>query len=156
MKKSNKAVLIHNRFCQIFLSEVCDLLSKKFEKNPFTAYQAIVIHGITSSVINQTVYQFFACSLCFSKLFCLVGALKADSKTIIVPDDYTDIQEAINNANPVDTVHVKKGTHYHEGAIYGERAFAYIINKSISLVGEDSKTTILKPQYTHKNRLRSV
>ena len=57
----------------------------------------------------------------------------AESKTIVVPDDYGHIQDAINAASESDTVYVKKGT-YHENIV---------INKSISLIGENLDTTII-------------
>ena len=79
---------------------------------------------------------------------------KAEPKTIVVPDDYPTIQEAIDNARAGDTVYVKKGTYYHDGPI-GKRIDGITIDKPISLIGEDSKTTILKPNYTSINRLRS-
>jgi parallel beta-helix repeat protein len=59
--------------------------------------------------------------------------VKADSKTIIVPDDYGSIQEAINHASDGDTIFIKKG-------VYVENP---IVNKSISLVGEDKDSTII-------------
>jgi parallel beta-helix repeat protein len=55
------------------------------------------------------------------------------SKTIVVPQDYTTINEAINHASAGDTVAVKKG-------IYQENVQ---INNSISIVGEDAKSTII-------------
>ncbi len=67
----------------------------------------------------------------------LVGAphIKAKSRTILVPTDYQTIQEAIDNAIEGDTIFVKKGTYSNQ---------SLIINKPISIVGEESKTTILK------------
>ena len=67
---------------------------------------------------------------------CLIVSLpvKAEPKTITVPDDYPTIQEAINAADQKDTIFVKKGT-YQEEAIN--------INKSISLIGEDIEETTL-------------
>lgn len=62
-----------------------------------------------------------------------VEAVESTSKTIVVPDDYIQIQEAINAANEGDTIFVKKG-YYVENPV---------INKSISLVGEDRDTTII-------------
>jgi len=60
---------------------------------------------------------------------------KADSITIIVPVDYSTIQEAVNAANDGDTIFVKKGT--HEGPINR----TLVIDKSISLMGEDVNST---------------
>ncbi|MEJ2242064.1 MAG: NosD domain-containing protein [Candidatus Bathyarchaeota archaeon] len=57
----------------------------------------------------------------------------AQTKTIVVPDDYTTIQEAISSAAESDTVFVKQG-------IYNENL---TISKSISLLGEDSYNTII-------------
>jgi nitrous oxidase accessory protein len=64
-----------------------------------------------------------------------IEIVKAEPKTIVVPDDYVSIQEAIDNANEGDTVLVKSGTYYNQ---------TVSINKSLSLIGEDSQTTILK------------
>jgi parallel beta-helix repeat protein len=59
--------------------------------------------------------------------------VKADSRIVIVPDDYGSIQEAINHASDGDTVFIKKG-------VYVENP---IVNKSISLVGEDRDSTVI-------------
>jgi parallel beta-helix repeat protein len=53
--------------------------------------------------------------------------------TIIVPDNYPTIQEAINNANDGDTIYVKAGTYYEH----------VVVNKTVSLVGENESTTII-------------
>jgi parallel beta-helix repeat protein len=53
--------------------------------------------------------------------------------TITVPDDYPAIQEAINAAYSGDIIYIKAGT-YNE---------SISINKTISLVGENQKTTII-------------
>jgi parallel beta-helix repeat protein len=58
--------------------------------------------------------------------------VSAAPDVIHVPTDYPTIQEAINKANPGDTIFVHKG-------IY-ERA---IVNKSVSIVGEDRDSTII-------------
>jgi parallel beta-helix repeat protein len=55
------------------------------------------------------------------------------SRLIIVPDNYTTIQEAINNANDNDTIFVRNGT-YHEHVS---------VNKKILLIGENRDTTII-------------
>ena len=56
-----------------------------------------------------------------------------EPRTIIVPDDYPTIQEAINNAGAGDVIYVKAG-------IYEENI---VINESISLIGESRETTII-------------
>jgi nitrous oxidase accessory protein NosD len=63
--------------------------------------------------------------------------VKAEHKTIVVPDDYPTIQAAIDNANARDTVYVKKGTYY---APYYQ---IITIDKSLSLIGEDPRNTTI-------------
>jgi len=62
-----------------------------------------------------------------------IQPVKTQPTTIIVPDDYPTIQEAINNASEGDTILVRSGTYYEN----------VIINKSISLLGENRDTTIV-------------
>ena len=52
--------------------------------------------------------------LAFLITSCIIVPLpvKADPRTIVVPDDYPTIQAAIDKANAGDTVFVKKGTYY--------------------------------------------
>lgn len=64
------------------------------------------------------------------------ATVKAQSKTIVVPNDYTTIQSAIDHANNGDTVFVKKG-YYPE---------TLVVNKSISVIGEDRNLTIIDGQ----------
>jgi nitrous oxidase accessory protein len=59
--------------------------------------------------------------------------IATDSKTITVPYDFSTIQAALNNATDGDTILVKKGT-YMENPV---------INKSISLFGEDLSATVI-------------
>ena len=65
---------------------------------------------------------------------------KSIPETIVVPDEYLHIQEAINAAGQGDTIFVKKGT-------YEEQTLT--INKTISLVGEGASLTIINfhPQW---------
>jgi hypothetical protein len=58
----------------------------------------------------------------------------AESRTIVVPDDYPTIGAAIENAGEGDTIYVKIGT-YEETTL--------TVNKSISLMGEDRVNTVL-------------
>jgi parallel beta-helix repeat protein len=59
--------------------------------------------------------------------------VNADPSTLTVPDNYTTIQEAINNAGSGDTIFVRKG-------IYAENI---VVNKSVILIGEDRGSTII-------------
>jgi len=62
-----------------------------------------------------------------------IQLVKAEPTTIIVPDDYPTIQEAINNANEGDKIFARSGTYY-------EHVF---VNKTVSLIGEDKETTLI-------------
>ncbi len=59
-------------------------------------------------------------------------ALEA-SPTIMVPTGYPTIQEAINAANPGDTIFVSSGTYYEQ----------LVVDKAISLIGENRNTTVI-------------
>ena len=59
---------------------------------------------------------------------------------IYVPDDYPTVQKAINAASSGDTVYVRSGT-YNEDIV---------VNKTISLVGENKETTCI---YGHGGRI---
>jgi parallel beta-helix repeat protein len=59
--------------------------------------------------------------------------VNANPSKLTVPDDYKTIQEAINNAGSGDTIFVRKG-------IYAENI---VVNKSITLIGEDRESTII-------------
>jgi nitrous oxidase accessory protein len=61
--------------------------------------------------------------------------VKAEAKTIIVPDNYPTIAAAIGNATDGDAIFVKKGT-------YEERSI--VIDKAVTLTGEDKVNTIIK------------
>ena len=52
---------------------------------------------------------------------------------IVVPDNYTTIQEAIDYANDNDTIFVRQGTYFEH----------INVNKSLSLIGEGRDTTII-------------
>lgn len=80
-----------------------------------------------------------ALTLILALLFSAVAGARfvkpAMAETIIVPDDYPTIQDAINAANEGDTIFVRKGT--YEGA----ENQTLMINKSISLIGENAENT---------------
>jgi len=71
----------------------------------------------------------FFTALCYGALL----PANATSRTIVVPDDYSTIQEAIGNALEGDTIYVKKG-------VYIENP---VVNKSVSLIGEDRDATVI-------------
>jgi parallel beta-helix repeat protein len=62
-----------------------------------------------------------------------IQSVKTEFRTITVPDDYLTIQEAINYANERDTIFVRNGTYYEN----------VIVNKTLSLIGENKDTTIV-------------
>jgi len=73
-------------------------------------------------------------------LLCLVWTIiptyevvKAEAKTIVVPDDYPTIQEAIDEASEGDIVFIKEGIYYEN----------LLIEKSLSIVGENKLTSII-------------
>ena len=63
--------------------------------------------------------------------------VKAGTRTVIVPDDYSTIQEAIKAAKEGDTIFIKKGNYE------GPTNQTLVINKTVSLIGEDAKNTII-------------
>jgi nitrous oxidase accessory protein len=76
--------------------------------------------------------------VCLTALcFAIPLPAEADAITIVVPDYYPTIQEAIDAANDGDTIFVKKGN--YEAPINQ----TLVIDKSISLIGEDVNSTKL-------------
>ncbi|MBN1358680.1 right-handed parallel beta-helix repeat-containing protein [Candidatus Bathyarchaeota archaeon] len=70
--------------------------------------------------------------------------VEAESQTIVVPDDYSTIQEAVSNAADGDTVLVKNGIYQVD------ENTTIVISKTLSLVGEDpANTTILGASSTY-------
>jgi parallel beta-helix repeat protein len=62
-----------------------------------------------------------------------IQSFGAEHATIVVPDDFHTIQEAINKAGSGDTIRIKAGT-YMENVL---------VNKAISLIGEDRYNTVI-------------
>ena len=91
---------------------------------------------MNKTILRRTFAVLFFVLLSVSSL--AIFNVKAESRTITVPDDYSTIQEAINNAVDGDKVFVKSG-------IYTE---SLIINKKIILEGENKFTTIVKGEGT--------
>jgi parallel beta-helix repeat protein len=74
----------------------------------------------------------------FVLLFALINLnVNADAKTIVVPDDFSSIQGAVANASDGDTIYVKSGN--YSGPINQ----SMVIDKTVSIIGEDPKNTVL-------------
>jgi nitrous oxidase accessory protein len=84
--------------------------------------------------MRNTVATLFVLTLLTSLCLVLFFPVKAQSRMIIVPDDFASIQSAIDNAEDGGTGFVKKGT-------YEERVLE--INKSLLVLGEDTDKTII-------------
>ena len=65
--------------------------------------------------------------------FAPVVTVQAESKTLVVPDDYASVQEAVDHAADGDTVLVKRGT--YNGSV--------VIDKRISLIGDDKAGSVI-------------
>jgi nitrous oxidase accessory protein len=82
--------------------------------------------------VNKSLFWLFAFLLLVSCI-AIVHSANDEAETIVVPDDYTLIQDAINKAREGDTIFVKRG-------VYVENP---VVNKSISLIGEDRDSTVI-------------
>ncbi len=85
--------------------------------------------------MKKTDYSGFMLTLLLTGMLTLAfgnQTVNAEPRTIIVPDDYQTIQEAINQASGGDTIYVKAGTYYENILVY----------KSLALVGEDRRSII--------------
>jgi len=82
-------------------------------------------------------FRTFAALLAVTVLFSLVmlpsSTAKVQTRTLVVPDQYPTIQDAINHANFGDTVLVENGV-YHENVK---------LNMSVNLIGQNPQETIL-------------
>jgi parallel beta-helix repeat protein len=59
-------------------------------------------------------------------------------RSVVVPDDFPTIQAAIDNCGPGSTIHVRNG-------IYNE---LLVVDKPLTLIGENRQNTIIKGNYT--------
>ncbi len=76
---------------------------------------------------------------------------ESESRTIVVPDDFPDLVDAVGNATEGDTIFVKKGTYEIKSPDPNYNLFliGISINKTLSIIGEDPEnTTIVFPTDT--------
>jgi nitrous oxidase accessory protein len=69
--------------------------------------------------------------------FAQIEAVAAEPETVVVPDDYSTIQEAIDYAAEGDTVFVKNGVYPVD------ENTTIVISKTLSLIGEDPENTVI-------------
>jgi nitrous oxidase accessory protein len=84
-------------------------------------------------MLKRMVFGIMVTMLLMGTLASAFNVQRVKARTIIVPDNYPTIEEAVNAANPGDTIYVKAGI-YHE---------PINVTKSVSLVGENRKTTLI-------------
>ena len=70
-------------------------------------------------------------------IFPNIMTVDAEARTIVVPDDFSTIQAAIDNAAEGDTVFIKNGIyHVDENTLI-------VIDETLSLIGEDPENTVI-------------
>jgi nitrous oxidase accessory protein NosD len=105
--------------------------SRNLDENPFIKPKQTHNIGIR---MRSSVTLLLFLVLSFSIITSLPA--RAESKTIIVPDDYPTLDAAIENAINRDTIHVKSGR-------YEILNDTLTINKTLSIIGEGTSTTFL-------------
>lgn len=85
------------------------------------------------SLLPILIMSFLFSSIIFCKLNLIQAEERLKFSILRVPQDFETIQEAINNSTAGDTIFVSSGLFY-------ERV---IVNKTVSLMGEDRQTTIV-------------
>ena len=110
--------------------------SRNLYKNPLITRTA---HYLQGTGMSKRAVLLFVLVLTVSSCLILPVYVDAASRTIVVPDDFPTITAALTNAVEGDTVFVKKGN-YLENQL--------TVNKSITLLGEDSNHTIIENMNT--------
>jgi nitrous oxidase accessory protein len=85
----------------------------------------------------RKMFLFFVAFLLLASCVVLSLPVEAASETFIVPDDYPTLSSAIGNATDGDTIFVREGTYY------GPTNQTLVIDKSLSIVGENAKVTAI-------------
>ncbi|MFA5364293.1 MAG: NosD domain-containing protein [Candidatus Bathyarchaeia archaeon] len=105
--------------------------------------------------INRKADVFFFLLLLFSFVLLSIPlniTVDAETKTIVVPDDYLTLQDAVSNASEGFTIRIKEG-------VYDEPMnMSVVINKTISIIGENPETTIVNvyPPYTQTSIISNL
>ena len=94
--------------------------------------------------MKRTISSIILCLSIILTVFTIVEIDNVSAETIIVPDDYPTIRQAIDAASPGDTVYVRAGTYYGR----------FSVDKSINLTGEDKDTTIIDGKGTSESVIR--
>jgi nitrous oxidase accessory protein NosD len=106
----------------------------KVEQN--TSQKSLSSRWKRESTVKNTALA-FTLTLALLLLMAGVQSVKSSPKTIVVPEDYSTIQEAIGHAANGDTVFVKKG-------IYTiDENTTIVVSKTLSLIGEDPANTVI-------------
>jgi parallel beta-helix repeat protein len=107
------------RFVQ---NKIIDMISKTKK-----ARATIMVLLTFSLLLNVTVY----CGLAAEAVWATKTGIEAESGDIVVPDDYSSIQEAVDAADEGDTVFVRSGSYQGN----------FVIDKALSLIGEGKSST---------------
>jgi len=94
--------------------------------------------GEGMELLRKTVSIIMLALLLTSMLTLAFNVQPVKARTIVVPDDYPTIQQAINAASSGDTIFAHSGLYYEN----------LVVNKSVSLIGEDKYTTIIDGNHT--------
>jgi nitrous oxidase accessory protein len=88
--------------------------------------------------MGKNVGLLLAALLLVSSCMVTVAPVMAEGRTIVVPDDFPNIASAVGNATNGDTIFVRSGR--YEGPINK----TIVIDKSISIIGEDVENTTIE------------
>jgi nitrous oxidase accessory protein len=102
--------------------------SRNLDKNAFTRETTQHYRGIAIGKSAALLLLVFLTASCLI----LPLPVRAEPRTIVVPDDYSTIAAAIENAVDGDIVFVRKGTY---------REHSLVINKTITLTGEGASNS---------------